>query len=31
MHDGKNTGILEKKDFTEENLMTLASGLELKL
>jgi ribose transport system ATP-binding protein len=31
MHDGKNTGILEKKNFTEENLMTLASGLELKL
>jgi ribose transport system ATP-binding protein len=31
MHEGKNMGILEKKDFTEENLMILASGLELNL
>jgi ribose transport system ATP-binding protein len=31
MHEGKNMGVLKKKDFTEENLMTLASGLELKL
>jgi ribose transport system ATP-binding protein len=31
MHEGKNMGILKKKDFTEENLMILASGLELKL
>jgi ribose transport system ATP-binding protein len=31
MHEGKTMGILDKKDFTEENLMTLASGLELKL
>lgn len=29
MHEGRNMGILDKKDFTEESLMTLASGLKL--
>jgi len=29
MHEGKNMGIIEEKDFSEEKLMTLASGLEI--
>lgn len=29
MHEGKSMGIVEKENFTEEKLMTLASGLKL--